>query len=48
MKEDTGFYPEFVHVYRIYRTIKTRAWCKEKGIRMSGLPLGIPPSNLSK
>ena len=27
---------------------ENRAWCKEKGIRISGLPLGRPPANVSK
>lgn len=47
-KELTGFYPESVHVDRIYRNRKNRAWCKERGIRISGPPLGRPPKNLSK
>lgn len=47
-KNYTGYYPESVHVDKIYRTQKNRAWCKEKGIRISGLPLGRPPANISK
>ena len=47
-KELTGFYPESVHVDRIYRTRENRAWCKERGIRISGPPLGRPRKNLSK
>lgn len=47
-KEYTGYYPESVHVDKIYRTRDNRAWCKEKGIRMSGPPLGRPPVNISK
>jgi hypothetical protein len=47
-KQYTGRYPESVHVDRIYRTRENRAWCKERGIRISGLPLGRPPANLSK
>ncbi|MBE9121344.1 transposase [Tychonema sp. LEGE 07199] len=31
-----------MYVYRIYRTQSNRAWCKEIGIRMSGVPLEIP------
>ena len=46
-KEDTGAYPESVHVDRIYRTRENRAWCKERGIRISGPPLGRPPANVS-
>ena len=42
-----GYYPESVHVDRIYRTRKNRAWCKERGIRMSGPKLGRPSKNIS-
>ncbi|EGK85806.1 IS5 family transposase [Microcoleus vaginatus PCC 9802] len=44
----TGYYPESVHADRIYRTRSNRAWCKERGIRISGPPLGRPPANVSK
>jgi IS5 family transposase len=51
----TGYYPESVHAVsealeedRIYRTRENRAWCKEKGIRISGPPLGRPSANVSK
>jgi len=44
----TGYYPESVHADRIYRTRENRAWCKEKGIRISGPPLGRQPANVSK
>jgi IS5 family transposase len=44
----TGHYPESVHADRIYRTRENRAWCHEKGIRISGPPLGKPPSHVSK
>jgi hypothetical protein len=47
-KEYTGYYPESVHVDKIYRTRENRAWCKERGIRISGSPLGRPPTNISK
>ena len=47
-KRFTGFYPESIHVDRIYRTRDNRAWCKEIGIRMSGVRLGRPPKNISK
>ena len=47
-KNYTGYYPESVHVDKIYRTQKNRAWCKERGIRISGPPLGRPPKNISK
>jgi hypothetical protein len=43
----TGFYPESVHVDKIYRTRENRAWCKERGIRISGPPLGRPPAYVS-
>ncbi|PMB25663.1 IS5/IS1182 family transposase, partial [Fischerella thermalis CCMEE 5198] len=35
-KNYTGYYPESVHVDKIYRTRENRAWCKERGIRISG------------
>lgn len=44
----TGYYPQSVHVDKIYRTRENRAWCKERGIIMSGPPLGRPPANVSK
>ena len=44
----TGFYPESVHVDKIYRTRENRAWCKERGIRISGPPLGRPPAHFSQ
>ncbi len=47
-KNFTGYYPSSVHVDRIYRTRANRAWCKEKGIRISGPPLGRPPKNISQ
>lgn len=47
-KELTGNYPESVHVDQIYRTKENRDWCKERGIRISGVPLGRPPKNISK
>ena len=47
-KNYTGYYPESVHVDKIYRTRENRAWCKERGIIMSGFPLGRPPANVSK
>jgi transposase, IS5 family len=45
--KQTGSYPESVHVDRIYRTRKNRAFCQEKGIRISGVPLGRPPKNIN-
>ena len=47
-KDSTGSYPESVHVDRIYRTRENRAFCKERGIRMSGPPLGRPPATISQ
>jgi hypothetical protein len=47
-KEQTGCYPESVHVDQIYRTRENRAYCRERGIRMSGPALGRPPANISK
>jgi hypothetical protein len=44
----TRYYPESVHAERIYSTIENRAWCKEKGIRLSESPLGRPRANVSK
>ena len=37
-----GYYPESVHADKIYLTKANRAYCKEKGIRLSGKPLGRP------
>ena len=42
-----GCYPESLHVDQIYRTRANRAWCKERGIRLSGPPLGRRPANRS-
>lgn len=47
-KNYTGYYPESVHVDKIYRTRENRAWCKERGIRISGPPLGRPTKTISK
>jgi hypothetical protein len=44
----TGYYPSSVHADRIYRTRENRAWCKDRGIRISGPPLGRPPAHISK
>lgn len=46
-KDRFGCYPESVHVDKIYRTRENRAYCKERGIRMSGPPLGRKPQNVS-
>lgn len=37
-----GCYPKSVHVDKIYRTRENRRFCKERGIRLSGPPLGRP------
>ena len=42
-----GCYPESLHVDQIYRTRANRAWCKKRGIRLSGPPLGRRPANRS-
>ena len=38
-----GYYPASIHVDKIYRNRENRAYCKERGIQISGLPLGRPP-----
>ena len=47
-KNYTGYYPEYVHVDKIYRTRENRAWCKKRGIKMSRPPLVTAPANVSK
>ena len=47
-KDCTGCYPESVHADQIYRTRENRKFCKDRGIRISGPPLGRPPANVSK
>ena len=47
-KNFTGYYPSSVHVDKIYRTLANRAFCQERGIRISGPPLGRPPKNISR
>jgi len=44
-RQKYGWYPESVHVDAIYRTRENRRYCKERGIRMSGPPLGRPKLN---
>ena len=41
-RKRTGHYPERALVDQIYRTRENRAYCKERGIRMSGPKLGRP------
>ena len=48
LKRYTGVYPESVHVDKIYRTRSNRGFCKERGIRISGPPLGRPPAFVSQ
>jgi hypothetical protein len=43
-----GHYPESVHADKIYRTRENRKYCKKHGIRLSGTPLGRPPSEPEK
>lgn len=47
-KTTTGNYPESIHVDQIYRTKENRAWCNERGIRITGVPLGRPPKIIDK
>ena len=39
-----GHYPELALVDKIYGTNKNRAWCKERGIRMTVTPKGKKPT----
>ena len=41
-RERHGYYPESVHADKIYRTRANRRWCQQRGIRLSGPPLGRP------
>ncbi len=41
-RERHGHYPESVHADKIYRTRANRQWCQQRGIRLSGPPLGRP------
>lgn len=41
-KRRCGHYPASLHVDRIYRNRENRRYCKDKGIRISGPPLGRP------
>lgn len=40
--ERFGYFPESVHADKIYRTRDNRHYCKVRGIRLSGPPLGRP------
>ncbi len=44
----TGYYPESVHAIVFIVKRENRAWCHEKGIRISGPPLGRLPATVSK
>ena len=46
-REQFGFYPKSVHADKIYRTRANRKYCKDRGIRLSGPPLGRPPKHVS-
>ncbi len=46
-REQFGFYPKSVHADKIYRNRANRKHCKERGIRLSGPPLGRPPKHVS-
>lgn len=41
-KQRFGHYPASVHADQIYRTRANLAYCRERGIRLSGKPLGRP------
>jgi hypothetical protein len=47
-KQRFGFYPESVHVDKIYRNNDNRRLCKKHGIRISGPPLGKPIEDSQK
>jgi len=47
-KNDSPNCGKLIVADRIYRTRENRAWCKERGIRISGPPLGRPPAHISK
>jgi IS5 family transposase len=44
-KERFGCYPEAVLADQIYRTRDNRMYCKKRGIRLSGPPLGRPKAS---
>jgi len=44
-KQRFGCYPESLHVDRIYPNRANRAFCKERGIRISASALGRPPAD---
>lgn len=44
-KQRLGHYPASVHADQIYRTRANRKYCQERGIRLSGKPLGRPKAS---
>lgn len=44
-KRRFGHYPASVHADQIYRTRANRKYCQERGIRLSGKPLGRPKAS---
>ena len=44
-KKQYGKYPDRILADQIYQTRKNRKYCKEKGIKLSGKPLGRPPKD---
>ena len=42
-RERFGYYPKSVHADKIYRNRENLKFCKPRGIRLSGPPLGRPP-----
>jgi hypothetical protein len=44
-KQRFGHYPESVHADQIYRSRPNRAYCRKRGIRLSGKPLGRPKAS---
>ena len=47
-KKRYGYYPEAVLVDKLYRNRQNLAFCKERGIRVSGPRLGRPPKETDK
>lgn len=47
-KQRFGYFPNSVHADKIYRTKANRAYCKERGIRLSGPPLGRPKNKTTE
>lgn len=47
-REERGFYPEAVQADKIYRNRTNLNYCRDRGIRLSGPPLGRPPKDYGK